>query len=185
MTEATLAQMVLVEPSGTGTQISPRQIRELVKMGLASECTTHPLTWHTDLKLDEIDQVLAAANLIDCGFCGATATHEAPTRGGNKTLAGFGRVRLLRLHLCGDCALLVQTGDHALLEERYTDSIIRLNREVRPAEIARVGEQETRRQLRPAIAAAMRETFDQIVGTPKPLPAAGGFVVIGDARARA
>lgn len=179
MTETTLTQMVLVEPSGKGTQISPRQIRELMRMGLAYKCTQAPLTWHTELELDQIDKVLEAASLIDCGFCGATATQQAPTKGGDTTLAGFGKVRLLRLHLCDDCALLVQTDDRDVLAARYLDHMVRLNQEVRPDEVRRVGEANTRAQLAPAVTAALRETFAQIIGAPRPLQSGAGFIVIG------
>lgn len=169
----------IISKTGEASSITPKQAAELVSMGLATVCTEHRFTWHTDLAPEQMDTVLEEGGLVECGFCGAKATWKYPTKPGEHHMVGYGMARA-RLYACDECVMLVENMDEDLLLERTIERSLELNRILAPDSVRALGEDEVRRQIRPAAEQAQRETFAVIGGKPFLLKGESGFVVIGD-----
>lgn len=173
--------LTLIDRKGQASSVTPDQIETLLRMGVIHACDAHAHTWHADdLTHTEVDRIIDELGLHQCGFCMERATHEAPTQPGERTFSLVGKAHSLRVVLCDECALLLQTGDHDLLIERSIENTVRLNMRVARAAVEqRGGPDAVRAEVQPTMETACRETFAMVTGPPRPLPRSGGIIVIG------
>jgi hypothetical protein len=182
MNEALLSTLVIVDKDGIGATVGSKVIAGLKDVGVLRPCRESPYTFHTDLTHDAVDSIVDELGLDECGFC----HHGEPTHNvavDHTKLTIHGKSRAARpLALCGDCALLFQTGDRDLLRDRLLEQSVELNRRMNRRQFEQVGAAEIRASLREIIERVTDETLAATIGDPYPMPPrrSGGFIVIGE-----